>query len=560
MAADFSNGGVDTFNPVKQYIGVRLKQGVPLLDRDWNELEDTRRYFERMLQQNFIGDGAPDDVGFRIGAPTVAAPNDFIIGAGRYMVGGYDLWNPSNIFYSEQTSAPALPAATTADTLAVYLQPSVARITSAQDTDLRNSQDINLETSQRDKLTWSVGVARLPQVVPTGAVTLALINRPAGTTTITAAMIADQRRTRLNLAYVVDESNQLTAQVAAVQTQIQNIQLDIQGIKQQLARLFWDVTVTSPSSVNLFGQAVSVTVSVKDGLGTAIQGAYLEFSTDWGVLDPPTAATDSSGNATVTVYGLESVTAPTRSDVAVLKAAIDKVGRATLSNPGAIQYGNIRFQPQEMALISRYSPPQSLTDLSIDLPSFPIVDFPPPRSATVTVHAKERDGAIVRGVGSVQVTFGMWVRDWARSKIADVISNVSVAARVGDLMRQGVATAGFDTTKVTAVLPTVLQDLHDETTQSFKVAVLPDPTTPDDQLSQTGTLGQAIAQEATTAIGAKTNVAIAKQLALYQTDPNTGVTAANVATVRRQIVQQSSQTSAGLAQYQRQAFNSAGAA
>ena len=75
MAGNYSNGGVDTFNPAKQYIGVRLQQGIPLLDRDWNELEDTRRYFERMLQQNFIGQGAPDDDGFKINAPKVPAPN-----------------------------------------------------------------------------------------------------------------------------------------------------------------------------------------------------------------------------------------------------------------------------------------------------------------------------------------------------------------------------------------------------------------------------------------------------------------------------------------------------
>ncbi len=557
MAGNYSNGGVDTFNPAKQYIGVRLQQGVPLLDRDWNELEDTRRYFEQMLQQNFIGEGAPDDRGFRIGAPTVPAPNDFVIGAGRYMAGGYDVWNSAPVFYSEQAGAPALPAAATADTLTVYLLPAISRVTSREDPDLRNAQDINLETCQRDKLTWTVGVTRLPQVPPDGAVALALIQRPAGTTNITEAMIQDQRRTHLNLAALRDDQTGLAGKVAAIQAQIQNMQLDIQNVKVQLARLFWDLTVTSSTGLKLFAQAVSVTVAVKDGLGAPVQGAYLEFSTSWGVLDPATAATDASGNVTVTLYGLESPTVPPRSDVAVLQGAIDKVSRATLANPGAIKYSEVKLQPQEMALVSRYSPTQSFTDLSIDLPTAPIVDYPPVQSATVTVHAKERDGAIVRGVGSVQVRFGMWVRNWAQTKIVDTISNVAVGARVGDLMRQGVAAAGFDTAKVNTILPAVLQDIHDETTQSFKIAVLPDPTTPDDQLSQTGTLGQVIAQEATTAVGAKTNVAISRQLDQYQADPTSGVTATNVSTVRRVIVQQSSQTSAGLAQYQRQAFNSA---
>ena len=59
-AVSFSNGGVDTFDERKSYIGVRLQQGVPLLDRDWNELEDIRRYLERMLRRHYIGEGVPD--------------------------------------------------------------------------------------------------------------------------------------------------------------------------------------------------------------------------------------------------------------------------------------------------------------------------------------------------------------------------------------------------------------------------------------------------------------------------------------------------------------------
>jgi hypothetical protein len=33
----------DTFDPSKQYTGVRLQQGVPLVDADWNELNDVIR-------------------------------------------------------------------------------------------------------------------------------------------------------------------------------------------------------------------------------------------------------------------------------------------------------------------------------------------------------------------------------------------------------------------------------------------------------------------------------------------------------------------------------------
>lgn len=53
----------------KHYVGVRLQQGVPLLDTDWNELQDLRRHELASLFQRFIGDGAPsDNDGFQIEA------------------------------------------------------------------------------------------------------------------------------------------------------------------------------------------------------------------------------------------------------------------------------------------------------------------------------------------------------------------------------------------------------------------------------------------------------------------------------------------------------------
>ena len=52
---NFTNDGKDTFDPNNNYIGVRLQQGVPLLDRDWNELEDIRRYQEVSLRKHYLG-------------------------------------------------------------------------------------------------------------------------------------------------------------------------------------------------------------------------------------------------------------------------------------------------------------------------------------------------------------------------------------------------------------------------------------------------------------------------------------------------------------------------
>lgn len=57
----------DTFNKMKHYVSVRLQQGVPLVDADWNEMEDIRRFELQAFLKWFIGDGVPvGNDGFRI--------------------------------------------------------------------------------------------------------------------------------------------------------------------------------------------------------------------------------------------------------------------------------------------------------------------------------------------------------------------------------------------------------------------------------------------------------------------------------------------------------------
>ena len=96
---NFSKKGEDTFDPEKRYVGIRLQQGVPLLDRDWNELEDIRRYEEWKLRKWYVGNGTPDD-GFKISAVEQSA-NDFRIAAGRCIVDGFEAVNePEGYLFS----------------------------------------------------------------------------------------------------------------------------------------------------------------------------------------------------------------------------------------------------------------------------------------------------------------------------------------------------------------------------------------------------------------------------------------------------------------------------
>lgn len=57
----------NTFDKLKHYVGVRLQQGVPIVDADWNELEDIRKYELETFLKWFVGNGIPlGNDGFKI--------------------------------------------------------------------------------------------------------------------------------------------------------------------------------------------------------------------------------------------------------------------------------------------------------------------------------------------------------------------------------------------------------------------------------------------------------------------------------------------------------------
>lgn len=71
----------DTFDPLLRYIGVRLQQGVPIVDADVNELDDIRSFELRAFLKWFVGDGVPEGSdAFHIVATGVA--DDFTIARG----------------------------------------------------------------------------------------------------------------------------------------------------------------------------------------------------------------------------------------------------------------------------------------------------------------------------------------------------------------------------------------------------------------------------------------------------------------------------------------------
>jgi hypothetical protein len=78
----------NTFDPRKHYASVRLQQGVPLVDADWNEMEDIRRHEVRHALRSFVGDAAAvADDGFRI-APLGAEGINTVVLTAPSVAGG----------------------------------------------------------------------------------------------------------------------------------------------------------------------------------------------------------------------------------------------------------------------------------------------------------------------------------------------------------------------------------------------------------------------------------------------------------------------------------------
>jgi hypothetical protein len=67
----------NTFDPLRSYIGVRLQQGVPLVDADSNEAHDIHKFELQAFLKWFVGDGVPEgNDGFRIAGLTSTVVED----------------------------------------------------------------------------------------------------------------------------------------------------------------------------------------------------------------------------------------------------------------------------------------------------------------------------------------------------------------------------------------------------------------------------------------------------------------------------------------------------
>lgn len=193
-------------NQDKGYVGLHVEQGVPVLDRDLNLLNDLVSARVRSVVTRYIGNGTARGVeGFQIQA--IPANNDFeiqtgMLGPGVCLVGGIEVVIEANINYSSQTDAPALttPNITQPDPRedTVYLDVWLEEVDGIEDTDLLNGDDIGVQTSVRQRPVWVVQVAEgVPVPAPDPGhfhYALALLTRPRNEAEIQNNMITDLRQ------------------------------------------------------------------------------------------------------------------------------------------------------------------------------------------------------------------------------------------------------------------------------------------------------------------------------------------------------------------------------
>ncbi|MEW6519550.1 MAG: DUF6519 domain-containing protein [Thermodesulfobacteriota bacterium] len=221
----------NTFDRLKHYVGVRLQQGVPLIDADWNEQEDIRKYELQAFLKWFAGNGVPSgNDGFLIMAAAgttnnfdIKGGNGTALGAGRILVEGMDAMLESTMRYSNQPlyNNPTLAARWGVAVIAPLTTPIAARedlvyidvwereVDSSEDGNLVNPA-IGIESCVRLRREWAVrvvqGAVSLP-AAPSGHAyyALARIKRPAGNTTILAEQIEDLRTKGINLSDLAAE-------------------------------------------------------------------------------------------------------------------------------------------------------------------------------------------------------------------------------------------------------------------------------------------------------------------------------------------------------------------
>ncbi len=205
----------NTFNPSNNYVGVRLQQGVPLVDADWNELNDVVRYELYDALKAIFGESARE--GLEIEQIVLGSrQNNFIIRSGSAIIKGRLVrFEESFLAYIQQPwKNPVRASQVGIEPIAdlttpveanridlVYLDVWEREVTSQEDENIVNP-NIGIETSVRLKREVAIRVLEgvtttipAPPPEPSGHfyMPLAFLRRPADEPNILIEQVSNIR-------------------------------------------------------------------------------------------------------------------------------------------------------------------------------------------------------------------------------------------------------------------------------------------------------------------------------------------------------------------------------
>jgi hypothetical protein len=204
--------GEAVINP-RHYVAVRMQQGVPLLDADWNDADDIRRREIELLLRDVIGNGVPG-LGSGFAIEPVENDNNFAIMPGTLLVDGWQVINPAVFLYVDllrlNGGGTDLTTPGGSRTDIVYLDVFEREITAYTETvndERLINEFIGVETTARNERSWTVWVAEGVSDFSSLSLTeaghkyypLARLRRN-GSARIEGFMIEDLRRLGLTLA------------------------------------------------------------------------------------------------------------------------------------------------------------------------------------------------------------------------------------------------------------------------------------------------------------------------------------------------------------------------
>lgn len=266
----------------KKYVGVRLQQGVPILDADWNLMEDLLRHQLETIGTHFIGSGVPTGSdGFRIMEDE--GDDNFSIKQGVILVNGRVVANDNNTTFRAQEGFNDALSETfktpTQDTdYIVYLDTWEEEAGELDDNELVDDR-IEIETCVRLKRTWLVRVAITPADLnilknpPEGHAfyQLARISRKANNKEVTGDMIEDIRDTQLSVIRridVRDHDDKVTVHTRRFAQMLENTRDNVMAFVQHITTRFNQPT-TQLMSAEIMGLQVAghIAQTAETGIG-----------------------------------------------------------------------------------------------------------------------------------------------------------------------------------------------------------------------------------------------------------------------------------------------------